>query len=81
MVIEARHRNRIFPVPGVTAKKLASNAWELTVPRTPEAQRLFGPDLRGLDGAVFVLDGKESEPTLISGEGPDGMKVSVWILG
>lgn len=81
MLIEVRQRGKVLPIPGASARALASNAWEITIPRTPDTQRLFGPDLRRLDGAVLVLDGQESEPALISAEGADMVRVSAWVLG
>ncbi len=81
MQVELRVRNRVFPLPGATARALASNAFEVTVPRSPEARRLLGDDLGKLDGAILVLDGEESEPALICAEGPDAVRVSAWILG
>ena len=80
MKVELLHKRRAQPLPGVTATQLASNAWELVVPVTPEAVRWLGPTLAGLDGAVLLIDDAETEPALISGQSKAGVKVTVWRL-
>jgi hypothetical protein len=81
MLIEVRVRGRFWPIPGATARQIAGNAWEISVPRTSECQRLLGNDLGRLDGAVLGLDGKETEAAVINAEGPEGVRATAWILG
>jgi hypothetical protein len=80
MTLELLDRNRVRPLPGAAVRPLASNAWEIRIPRTPDAERVFGPGLRKLDGAVFLVDGVQTEPALISAETADAVLVSAWAL-
>lgn len=80
MTLELLDRNRVRPMPPATVRALASNAWEIRVPRGAEAERAFGPGLRKLDGAVFLVDGVQTEPALISAESPEAVTVSAWAL-
>lgn len=78
--IEIQIRGRFHEIPGAKCRQIAGNTWEVFVPRTPEAQRLLGADLGRIDGATLGLGGVATEPALISGERPDGVVVTAWIL-
>lgn len=73
-------RGRFVALPGAAARAIAGNAWEIRVPRSPEAERLLGRGLAKLDGAVLLIDGQQTEPALISGEGPEHVTASAWAL-
>lgn len=80
MSVELLVKGRFRPLAGATCRKVAANAWEVRVPKTPENLRLAGPELRGLDGAVFGVDGLQTEPGVVSAEGRESVTVSVWVL-
>lgn len=76
------HRNRFHPLTGATARPLAANAWEITVPATDAVKKLTrrGFTAEAWDGAVFLVDGVETEPAVGSGESKKAVTVTVFIL-
>ncbi|MEQ1508734.1 MAG: hypothetical protein ABMB14_41285, partial [Myxococcota bacterium] len=72
MTIELLHRNRFVAVPGAAARKVAANVWTLQIPVTDAIRRLVprADDPEAWDGAVFSLDGKETDPAVGSGGRP-----------
>jgi len=80
--IELLHRNRFVALPDATASKVAANAWTLTIPLTDAVRRLVSraDDPEAWDGAVFLLDGRETEPAVGSGGGPERITVTVLVF-
>jgi hypothetical protein len=78
--IELLVRRRFVAVPGAVAHPLAGNAWELHLPLA-SVQRLVKDATRPevWDGAIFLLDGRETEPAVGSGVTHDSVKVTVWL--
>jgi len=68
--IEVLHRRRAEPLTGASARKIAGNAWEIRIPKDESLhQRLRRPATpEGWDEAVILLDDRESQPVLGSGE-------------
>lgn len=73
-------KSRFYPWPDATARRVRANVWEVSVPRTAEAERRFGKDLRGLDEAVLLIGDEETQPALISAEGPEGVRLTAIVL-
>jgi hypothetical protein len=71
-------RGRFVPL-DAEAVHIAANAWEIRIPATPAVERLVrrAADPVAWDGAIFALDGRETEPAVGSGIVPGGVKVSV----
>jgi hypothetical protein len=83
--IELLVRRRFVVLPGATARALAGNAWELSLPLSavqPLVRDATEPE--AWDGAIFLLDGRETEPAVGCGTGGSGVtresvKVTVWV--
>jgi hypothetical protein len=81
-VIEVLHRNRFREVADATAERISGNAWTV---RIPTDSRIHGqikraPTAEGWDGAVFFIDGRETEPGLGSGTRRGFVEISVYAL-
>lgn len=68
MRVELEHRRRYRDVKTAQVVAIASNVWEVRLPRDDMAvQASRRPwTLEGWDGAVLVLDGAEAEPAVAS---------------
>lgn len=80
--IELLHRDRPVLLPSATASQVAANAWTLTIPLDDAVRRLVprAGDPEAWDGAVFLLDGRQTEPAVGSGAGPTRITVTVLVL-
>lgn len=78
MTIEALVRGRYHALPGATARRVGGNAWEVRIPRTPEAARLLrGWSVEALDGIGIALDGQDAVQVIGSGGGDDALVATV----
>lgn len=82
MIIELLHRGRFHPIDDATARSLASNAWEIRLPLASPAHRLArrAPTPEAWDGAIFALDGAQTEPATGSGLDRGALYLTVLIL-
>ncbi len=82
MSIELLHRNRFLPLDDATARQLAANVWEIRIPRGDGVHHRTrrAPQLEAWDGAVFALDGVQTEPATGSGEDASAIRLTVVIL-
>jgi hypothetical protein len=73
----------LIAIPGMSARRIAANAWEVRIPRTELARKLSkrGDDPLAWDDAVFAIDGVETEPSVGSGLDPDVIRVTAILLG
>jgi len=67
--VELLVRNRFLTIPGTTARFVAANAWEISVPRDDTTARLSRRTLdpEAWDTAVFSLDGVQAHEAVGSG--------------
>ena len=67
--VEVLHRNRFQAIAGATVERISSNAWTVRIPVDDPIHRKVRrqPTPEGWDGAVFFVDGLETEPALGSG--------------
>lgn len=82
MTIELLVRGRFVTLPTATATALSSNSWTVRVPDPLSLRKRTrrGEATEDWDGAVFCIDGVETEPGLGSGGGRDHVLVSVWAV-
>ncbi|HHO54648.1 MAG TPA: hypothetical protein ENK18_28170 [Deltaproteobacteria bacterium] len=82
MIIELLHRGRFFPVEDASARALSSNAWELRLPITSavHARTRRRPDPEDWDGAIFALQGAQTEPAVGSGRDRGAIYLTVLVL-
>ena len=77
------HRGRWFDLDKVRARKIATNAWELSIPRDEalhrRLRRVATPE--AWDGAVFLIDDTETEPAIGSGATQTHLKITALVLG
>lgn len=80
--VELLVRTRFLPLPGATARRVGANAWEVHIPRTEAVARLArrGLDPEDWDGAVFAIDGEQTEPAVASGADEAALKVAALVL-
>lgn len=80
--VEVLHRSRFQPLPSATAEKIAANAWEIVIPIDDAVRRVSKnpADPTSWDGAVFSIDGVQTEPAVGSGGGADAVRVTVLVL-
>ena len=80
--IQVLHRNHFVEIRSAALKKLAGNCWEVSIPvDDPVHKRVRRPaTAEGWDGAVFLIDDKESEPAVGSGESPREIRVTVYVV-
>lgn len=80
MTIEVLVRGRYHPLPGATARPIGGNAWQVRIPRSPEAARLLRRwEVESLDDVVLALDGEDSLQVIGSG-GTDEELVATVLL-
>lgn len=81
MTIELLVRGRFVDLPGATATPVAGNGWSIRIPDPGSSSRRTrrGPALEDWDGAVFALDGEETQPGVGTGGGADHVLVTVWV--
>lgn len=78
MTIEVRIRGRYHPLPGATARRVGANAWQVRIPRTPEAERLLRRwEVEALDGLVLALDGEDAIQVIGSDAGREELVATV----
>ena len=77
MIITVLHRRRAEPLTGATAQKIAGNAWEIRIPKDAALHKRLRrePTPEGWDDAVILLDDRESQPVLGSGDDAD----TIWV--
>lgn len=82
MKVEVLVRQSFREVPGLTARRIAGNAWEILVPKDEATQKLTrrGPRPEDWDGAIFFLDGQETMPATGTGENKLVVKVTALVL-
>lgn len=82
MTIELLVRGHFVPLRDATATALSSNSWTVRIPDPLAIRKRTrrGDTTEDWDGAVFCLDGVETEPGLGSGGGGDHVLVSVWVV-
>jgi hypothetical protein len=74
--VEFLRKNRFVEIQGATAEQVASNAWELAIPRDAEGFRTpLKPE--AFDDAVFAIDEVETVFAIGSGTRKDAVLVSV----
>lgn len=76
-------RGRFEPLVNATAIPVAGNAYQIRVPVDEALLRRVRREAtaESWDDAVFLIDGKESEPAVGSGEGPGHVTVTAFVLG
>lgn len=76
-------RNHFEPLREATGIPIAGNAYEIHIPRDSATLRLARRDdtLEAWDGAVFLIDGAESQPALGTGETKNHLIVTALLLG
>ncbi|MCA9569530.1 MAG: hypothetical protein KC656_16905 [Myxococcales bacterium] len=81
-MIEVLVRGRFVPLDDASARRIAGNTWEIRIPDPASIARRTrrGASPEDWDGAVFVVDGAETEPGVGSGGGPDHVVVTAWIV-
>lgn len=81
-VIEVLHRNRFRPVPDASVEAISGNAWTVRIPTDSRIHTEIkrSPTPEGWDGAVFFIDGKETEPSLGSGVRRGFVEISAYAL-
>ena len=81
-MVQVLRKGRFVEVPGARVRPLASNAWEITIPRTDAVRRACGRGvaLEDWDGAIFVVNDLETEPAIASGMSRDVVRVTVVVL-
>jgi len=59
--VEILHQGSFRLLPGVVAKRICANAWEVTIPRDEAAKKLLRGKLKleDFDEAVLLIDGVE----------------------
>ena len=81
-VVEVLHRSRFFPLPSAVAERIAANAWEIRIPIDDTVRRVSKTpaDPASWDGAVFSIDGVQTEPAVGSGGDATAVRVTVLVL-
>jgi len=81
MDLAVLHRNRFLPLNDADVTQVGPNAYQVRIPTgSPMHKKLRRPaTAEGWDGAIFLIDGRETEPAMGSGEGAD-IVVSAWVL-
>ena len=83
MTVEVLARGRFQAVPDATVRAVGPNAFEIRLPvGSPiHARCRRRPEPEAWDGAIFSLDGVETEPAVGSGADAGAVQVTVLILG
>lgn len=81
-MIEVLVRGRFVELPEARARAVAGNAWEIDIPDVGTLKRKTrrGDRPEDWDGAVFLVDGRETEPGIGSGGRGGTVTVSVWAV-
>lgn len=68
--VEVVHRNRFLPLPDADATEVAGGAWSVRIPTDSTAHRTTrrAPTAEGWDGAIFSINGIETQPAVGSAE-------------
>lgn len=82
MNVEVLHNGSFRPIEGATFEEISSNAWTVSIPvHDPIHGRVRRrPTAEGWDGAVFFIDGVETEPALGSGLKRGQIKISAYAI-
>ena len=83
MKVELLVRGRFETLEAAKTKSVGPNVWELEIPHDdPGLKRArMGRRAEDWDGAVFAIDGVESEPAVGSGDSERSVRVTVYLLG
>lgn len=73
-------KGRFRALPGITITRAAPNAWQVRVPRSAEVSAVLRADPTTLDGGVFSIDGRETEPVVLAAEDEAAVTFSAWVL-
>lgn len=80
--ISVLHRGRFHEIPGARVDQVSRNTWEIAIdvgdPIHKKVRR--DPTAEGWDGAVFLIDDRESEPAVGSGENAREVRVSAFVI-
>ena len=80
--VSVLHRGRFYEIEGARVAQIAANVWEIAIdvgdPIHKRVRR--APTAEGWDQAVFLIDGKESEPAVGSAENKREIRVSAFVI-
>lgn len=76
------HRGRFYEIDGASAERVASNTWQVRIPAADPIHKRTrrSADAESWDGAVFLVEGQETQPAVGSGEDKGGVTVTVFVL-
>ena len=82
MTIAVLHRSHFQDIRSATARQVAANCWEITIPAADPIHKKVRrkPTAEGWDGAVFLIDDAETEPAVGSGESAREVRVTVFVV-
>lgn len=82
LTVEVLHRRRFYVIDEPRLTKVSTNSWSLDLPKDHVIHQRVRrkPTLEGWDGAVFSLNGEESEPCVATGEGRDTISLLIYVL-
>ena len=75
--LQILHRNPFRPLKKATARQIAGNCWEVTIPITENRRWLPGTQASDFDAAVVLVGDEESNQVIGTGEGSDFVVVTV----
>ena len=77
--VEILHRGSFRLLPGVAAKRICANAWEVVIPKDDTMKKLLRGKLKleDFDEAVLLIDGVESQYAVGTEERKEGVVLSV----
>ena len=80
--ISVLFRGRFFEIPAARVEKVGANVWEIAIDvGDPIHKRVRRePTAEGWDEAVFLIEDKESEPAVGSGENKREVRVSAIVI-
>ena len=75
--LQILHRSHFRPLKGATARQIAGNCWEVTIPLADNRRWLPGTQARDYDDAVLLVDDEESVQVMGTREHRDAIVVTV----